>query len=224
MATQAQAPPAAAKAAAPAGAPAVEFEALDSLVHVYRPPPIRERQKQQAELKKQQQQQDDGLAPVSTSRGPAPAAVLIQGWMDAPLRIVAKYAAPYARLFPDSTIVLQLSTGSSFMAAEAAKQKTARRVGEVLAEVETRMAQRDRLRDQERGLEASARQAGLRMDVDAQNSLARESKDKSDEQDSDSSIARVPRGVIIHTCEWCSSSLYAFFVWLFLPICVTMTD
>lgn len=182
--------------------PAVEIEPVDGeLIYIHRPLPIRERQKKDAELAKEGGSGGSSINAVSTSRGPPPAAVLLQGWMDGPLRIVAKYAAVYARLFPEATIVLQLSTGKSFMSPEAVKVKTAGRVSQLLAEVETRMGQRDELRGQQRELEEGTRQAGIRMDVDAQNTLAAQ-KGASDPSD----ISRAPRGVVIHTCE-CSSCL-----------------
>ena len=71
-----------------------------------------------------------GLAPLRTAIQPSH--VVIFGWMDAPLRLVLKYAVPYTLLFPDSTVVIKLSDGRSYLAGEAARRAA---LGPVLAAV-----------------------------------------------------------------------------------------
>ncbi|WFD42140.1 hypothetical protein MPSI1_000779 [Malassezia psittaci] len=53
-----------------------------------------------------------GMRPSSHS----PCAVMVHGWMDAEIKYVAKYAQPYVELFPNATVLVQLSTTrSSFL-------------------------------------------------------------------------------------------------------------
>ncbi|WFC98056.1 hypothetical protein MYAM1_000778 [Malassezia yamatoensis] len=40
----------------------------------------------------------------------SPCAVMVHGWMDAEIKHVAKYAQPYIELFPNATVLVQLST------------------------------------------------------------------------------------------------------------------
>ncbi|KAJ1017863.1 hypothetical protein NDA16_005179 [Ustilago loliicola] len=60
------------------------------------------------------------LRPIDRQRGVvrSPSHVIIFGWMDAPIRLVAKYAQPYTVLFPDATVLIQLSDGKSYLARE----------------------------------------------------------------------------------------------------------
>lgn len=60
------------------------------------------------------------LRPVDQRKGlvRSPSHVVIFGWMDAPIRLVAKYAQPYTVLFPDATVLIQLSDGKSYLARE----------------------------------------------------------------------------------------------------------
>jgi hypothetical protein len=76
------------------------------------------------------------LSPLSTS-SPPPAAVLIMGWMDAPLRIVSKYAAIYAKLFPDAPILIKLSSGKAFVAKKEVREAPLANVVEILQDINT---------------------------------------------------------------------------------------
>lgn len=70
------------------------------------------------------------LRPIDRLRGTArsPRHVIIFGWMDAPIRLVAKYAQPYTVLFPDATVLIQLSDGKSYLAREDVRRKQLQRV------------------------------------------------------------------------------------------------
>ncbi|CBQ69111.1 conserved hypothetical protein [Sporisorium reilianum SRZ2] len=58
----------------------------------------------------------------------APSHIVIFGWMDAPIRLVAKYAQPYTVLFPDATVLIQLSDGKSYLARDAVRRQQLQRV------------------------------------------------------------------------------------------------
>uniref|UniRef100_V5EYN3 Uncharacterized protein n=2 Tax=Kalmanozyma brasiliensis (strain GHG001) TaxID=1365824 RepID=V5EYN3_KALBG len=70
------------------------------------------------------------LRPIDRSNGlkRAPSHVLIFGWMDAPIRLVAKYAQPYTVLFPNATVLIQLSDGKSYLAREQVRREQMQRV------------------------------------------------------------------------------------------------
>ncbi|TKY89006.1 hypothetical protein EX895_002247 [Sporisorium graminicola] len=70
------------------------------------------------------------LRPLDQQKGLArsPSHVVIFGWMDAPIRLVAKYAQPYTVLFPDATVVIQLSDGKTYRAREAVRRQQLQRV------------------------------------------------------------------------------------------------
>ncbi|KAJ9475056.1 hypothetical protein PHBOTO_004932 [Pseudozyma hubeiensis] len=70
------------------------------------------------------------LRPIDRHAGivRAPSHVIIFGWMDAPIRLVAKYAQPYTVLFPDATVLIQLSDGKSYLAREDVRRKQLQRV------------------------------------------------------------------------------------------------
>lgn len=104
---------------------AVKFVAQSRSVHIYRP----DQQSSQYEASS-----PAVLKPISTTLQP-PGTVVIMGWMDAPLRIVTKYAAPYAKLFPQATIIIKLSTGKSFMASKEAKEASLMKVVDVFENV-----------------------------------------------------------------------------------------
>ncbi|KAN0064365.1 hypothetical protein ACQY0O_002561 [Thecaphora frezii] len=53
----------------------------------------------------------------------APRDVVIFGWMDAPLRLVSKYAVPYTILFPSSNVYIKLSQGKSYFTSERKRAK-----------------------------------------------------------------------------------------------------
>lgn len=55
-------------------------------------------------------------AATALASSSAPCAVVLYGWMDAELKYVAKYALPYTEMYPNATVLVQLSTtGSAFM-------------------------------------------------------------------------------------------------------------
>lgn len=77
------------------------------------------------------------LRPIDRKSGIArsPSHVIIFGWMDAPIRLVAKYAQPYTVLFPDATVLVQLSDGKSYLARENVRRQQLQRV---IAEINAR--------------------------------------------------------------------------------------
>ncbi|SPO30571.1 uncharacterized protein UTRI_05188 [Ustilago trichophora] len=70
------------------------------------------------------------LRPIDRKNGlvRSPSHVLIFGWMDAPIRLVAKYAQPYTVLFPDATVLIQLSDGKSYLARENIRREQLQRI------------------------------------------------------------------------------------------------
>ncbi|SPO31164.1 uncharacterized protein UTRI_05188_B [Ustilago trichophora] len=70
------------------------------------------------------------LRPIDRQSGlvRSPSHILIFGWMDAPIRLVAKYAQPYTVLFPDATVLIQLSDGKSYLARENIRREQLQRV------------------------------------------------------------------------------------------------
>lgn len=76
------------------------------------------------------------LRPIDRQSGlvRAPTHIVIFGWMDAPIRLVAKYAQPYTVLFPDATVLIQLSDGKSYLARENVRREQLQRV---IAEITT---------------------------------------------------------------------------------------
>lgn len=168
---------------------AVEFVAISRSVHVYRPRKDRKAGPPDAGV----------LSPVKAGTGAAtPSAVVIMGWMDAPLRIVSKYAAPYAILFPRATIIIKLSTGIAFMAGKEAREAALKGVIKVLEEVQASSEARGLLQVQVADLKKSSNQAGLRLDVDSQNRL----QDESDRDDDGQTGSPSPAGgILVHSCE-----------------------
>ncbi|CDS02190.1 hypothetical protein [Sporisorium scitamineum] len=70
------------------------------------------------------------LRPIDRQNGlvRSPSHIVIFGWMDAPIRLVAKYAQPYTVLFPEATVLIQLSDGKSYLAREAVRRQQLQRV------------------------------------------------------------------------------------------------
>lgn len=70
------------------------------------------------------------LRPIDRQSGlvRAPSHIVIFGWMDAPIRLVAKYAQPYTVLFPDATVLIQLSDGKSYLARENVRREQLQRI------------------------------------------------------------------------------------------------
>lgn len=70
------------------------------------------------------------LRPLDQQSGLArsPSHIVVFGWMDAPIRLVAKYAQPYTVLFPDATVLIQLSDGKSYLAPENVRREQLQRV------------------------------------------------------------------------------------------------
>ncbi|PWY97997.1 hypothetical protein BCV70DRAFT_218837 [Testicularia cyperi] len=62
------------------------------------------------------------LSTLATKLAKQPSHVIIFGWMDAPLRLVAKYAQPYTVLFPHATVLIKLSDGKSYLANETVRR------------------------------------------------------------------------------------------------------
>ncbi|UZJ54415.1 hypothetical protein CBS101457_003735 [Exobasidium rhododendri] len=175
---------------------AVEFTSLSRSVHIYRPK--KEKPGAAAANAKAAKEASAILYPIDTSGGTSPDAILIMGWMNAPLRIVAKYAAPYTKLFPEATIIIKLSVGSAFVASKEAKAKSFREVVKALEEVQTSSDAKYQLHNQVAELQKSGNQAGLRMDVDSQIRLQDEAENKS-EDDVPQPQKRQSNGVMIHS-------------------------
>lgn len=181
---------------------AVEFVAISRSTHVYRPKKGVKQAKKDAS--------SSLLSPIKViQRGVLPNAVVILGWMDAPMRIVSKYAAPYAKLFPQATIIVKLSSGQSFMAGKAAQEAALQGVIRELEDVQRSVEAKSQLQSQVADLEKSANQAGLRLDVDSQNQL--QEKAQSGEQSDASSSAAQASGILIHSCA-CRTSVETLFV------------
>lgn len=189
-----------AAATASASPPPLSFDALSETVHVYRPPSGSRSLMPQAE----RQAGNGVLAPLRT-RSPAtmPRVVLVMGWMNAPLRIVTKYAAPYALLFPTATIIVKLSQGVSFMRSRQAQLGALEKVADLVCEAEASNESRAALRRQVAQLEGSAGQAGLTMDVDVQNTLQRKAENGETVKDVSKTIneaqASKVGGMLIHS-------------------------
>lgn len=71
--------------------------------------------------------------PVAAEVAP-PRIILIFGWMDAPARIVTKYANPWIERFPQATVILRLSSAASYMAGKDAKDLMMKRLVNLVKE------------------------------------------------------------------------------------------
>jgi hypothetical protein len=172
-------------------ADALGFVAKSRSVHIYRP-------KKEKKVKSDSKETSSVLSPIKTD-GVSPSVVLIMGWMNAPLRIVLKYATPYAKLFPQATIIIKLSTGSAFMASAEAREASFKGIVSLLEEAQSSSEAKAALHGQVAELELSANQAGIRLDVDTQNRLQQEAEKQ--EQPDASSLQPPPQqsGMLIHS-------------------------
>ncbi|CEH14119.1 TRANSMEMBRANE PROTEIN 53 [Ceraceosorus bombacis] len=170
--------PSASKPAEKTAAPPIEFVALSRSVHVHRPAPQHRTTKLRTE--------EPPLQPLDCS----PQVVLIFGWMDAPLRLVSRYAAPYAALYPRATLVLKLSTGQSYMASAAARHAALQSVVKVLQEEGARENSIAELHDQYE--ERRENQGLLTMDTQKVREMEEQGRPKS-------SFTPPPKGMIIHS-------------------------
>lgn len=197
-------------------APPIELTAVSPTVFVYQPP-VGAKPTHAANS-------DEILAPIRPrSAETTPRLILVMGWMNAPLRLVTKYAAPYSLLFPQATIVVQLSTGVTFIRDKKQHALGFQHILHLLTEVRNRRDARSELRDQVSALESATSQAGLRLDADAQRTLGDEARDAPKEESTSSGAAssatdspssndgttkrdsssNTPHsgGILIHSCE-----------------------
>ena len=65
-----------------------------------------------------------------------PRVILLFGWMDAPARIVTKYAQPWIERFPSATVVVRLSSAASFLANKKDKEAMMKRLVDLVAQEE----------------------------------------------------------------------------------------
>lgn len=172
--------------------PPLTYTSISRTVHIFKPD-VKAKTKLEAGSSKT-------LAPIRT-RSPhtVPRVVLIMGWMNAPLRIVTKYAAPYALLFPTATIIVKLSQGVSFMRSRQSQLEALEKVADLVCEAEASNEARAALRQQVAELESNATQAGLTMDVDSQRTLSERAERGEDESKKLQTDKAHSGGMLIHS-------------------------
>lgn len=155
--------------------PSFEFTSLTPKLHIHRPTPVPKNAKPPTGHL--------SLTPPT----PPPRLILILGWMNAPLRLVTKYAQPYSTLFPSSTILVLLSTSKGYLSDDG----SIKRLVEVMKEEAGRMEGRSRMREEMMLVEN--RKEDLTLDGDTRAEVATQGQDKPPE------LAPAPRGVVIHS-------------------------
>lgn len=172
--------------------PALDFERLSESLFLYRPPA--NNFKRPFDISGNVK---DVLQPIRPKRvsGQIPKVILIMGWMDAPFRIVTKYAAPYALLFPTATIIIKLSDGISFMRGRKAQSDSMAKVADLLCQAEASNEAKAALRQQSDELHQTANQAGLTLIEDYQ-----DPSQNDDEKSQSKNIKKDPTtgGMVIH--------------------------
>ncbi|EPQ27890.1 uncharacterized protein PFL1_04634 [Pseudozyma flocculosa PF-1] len=98
-----------------ATAPPPQFYPIAPSIYVSRPTD-KERASQLTDIA-------EPLRPLDAALATSPRDVVIFGWMDAPLRLVAKYAVPYTVLFPQANVYIKLSNGKSYLSSEARRKR-----------------------------------------------------------------------------------------------------
>lgn len=170
-------------------APPVEFKAVSPSVHVHHPSP-----------KVKAADTQGILAPIRPKNAAlSPNIILIMGWMNAPLRLVSKYAAPYALLFPAATIIVQLSTGVTFIQKKKAHEQSFKHVINLLQDINTSEKAKSDMHDNIRSLQDGPQQSELTLDSDSQKGL----KKLPDETNSSKANPQPKQaGLLIHSCEY----------------------
>lgn len=87
--------------------------------------------------------------------------------MDAPLRLVSKYAQPYRSLFPSATIVIKLSDGQTYLQGD--KARSLSRLAAVLHEEGEKQVNRERMRHEMGSV--LRREREIRLDEDVKEEL-----------------------------------------------------
>ncbi|KAK0550619.1 hypothetical protein OC845_002573 [Tilletia horrida] len=165
-----------------ANAPAPQLQALNPFLHIYDPTATIEGSSSgsghDASTLTTQQQALPLQHPRSKAHLPsqvagvrAPAVILLFGFMDGPLRIMLKYASQYLARFPSSFLILQLSTGTGFLADQGTRSGRMQKVVSLLERAQDRAEARRALRRQIRSVERRAAERSL--DSDEQRRLRR---------------------------------------------------
>lgn len=176
--------------------PALDFERLSESLYLYKPPVNNFKRPFDVSGDAIGKSFNDVLQPIRPKRinGQIPRVILIMGWMDAPFRIVTKYAAPYALLFPTATIIIKLSDGISFMRGRKAQAESMGKVADLLCQAEASNEAKAALRQQSDELHQTANQAGLTLIEDYQD------PSQNDEKVQSKNAKNVPQtgGMVIH--------------------------
>ncbi|PWN27834.1 hypothetical protein BDZ90DRAFT_232219 [Jaminaea rosea] len=149
---------------------------LTPSLHIYRPQPQPKNAKPPS-----------GALTLTSPTAP-PRIILIFGWMNAPLRLVQKYAQPYSTLFPSATVLVLLSTSKGYFRDH---DGSIAKLCSVLGEEAGRMEGREKMRAEMRKVEGKKEDITLDGDVRATVAEAGEEKPKP--------LAPAPRGMIIHS-------------------------
>lgn len=171
---------------------------LHSQLHVYRPA--------SSSLPKSQSPPLTTLPRLQKAASPPPRVILLLGWMDAPLRLLTKYAQPYAELFPHSTIVIQLSNGQAYL--QGGKAESLRLLANFLRDEAHKEQSRSEMRREMEAIEQ--RQVNLRLDEDAKRELRKpdvgdstvtlvEKEESDGHEDTSLNIPPWPTGLLIHS-------------------------
>lgn len=109
--------------------------------------------------------------------------------MDAPLRLVQKYAEPYATLFPTSTILVCLSNRQTYL--QQAQNPSLQALAKLIKEEAAKQGQREELRRQMNTIEA--RKGALTMDEDLKSTLRNRKTSDSKGELGDSTVTLIDK-------------------------------
>ncbi len=137
------------KNGADAPAPGSSLVELSRGLLIYRPDPNRRKTKSEI--------------PVASEVAP-PRVVLLFGWMDAPARIVSKYAQPWIDRFPNSTVIVRLSSAAIFWAPPKERDAMIKRLAELIKEEGVTQQSRSSLRSEIERLDQEAALHSLSAD------------------------------------------------------------
>lgn len=118
--------------AASSSGPRLRFTKLSPGLHVYRPPQRTADDGAQAPNGPASQASSSASTPLTGITSPR--VVLMMAWMDAPLRVVTKYAIPWTERFPDALIAIKMSTGKGYISSRAAQVEEMRPLVALLRE------------------------------------------------------------------------------------------
>lgn len=180
--------------------PALDFEKVSESLFLYRPPVNnfkRPFEMNNGDGGAKSKSFHQILQPIQPKRQNAqlPRVILIMGWMDAPFRIVKKYAAPYALLFPTAMIIIKLSDGISFIRGRKAQSDSMIKIADLLCQTNASNEAKAALRQKSEDLHQSNNQAGLTLIEDYQDPT------KIDQQNQTKSVRDPPPplgGMILH--------------------------